>query len=124
MAVQCRTPGICSAIRGIVPGRRSDGGGWDNPAVRFEALYYGDRLQVVNPHGDVGLVTLWSPLRTVRRKLEGISPALLDPERSRLAVVGNLYGDGLFAMLCNLLFNPQVRHLVAIGEDLGLATVR
>jgi thymidylate synthase len=25
-------------------------------------------------------------------------------------------------MLCNLLFNPQVRHLIAIGQDLGLPT--
>jgi thymidylate synthase len=90
--------------------------------VRFEALYHADRLQVVNPHGDVGLVTLWSPVRTVRRKLDAIAPELLDPERSRLAVVANLYGDGMYAMFCNLLFNPQVRHLVAVGEDLGLPT--
>ena len=88
----------------------------------FEALYYADRLRVVNPAGDVGLITLWSPLRTVERKLDEISPELLDPARSRLAVVSNLYGDGMFAMFCNLLFNPQVRHLVAIGEDLGLPT--
>lgn len=89
----------------------------------FDALYYPDRLDVVNPHGDVGLVTLWSPVRTVRRKLaEQVASDLLEPARSRLAVISNLYGDGMHAMFCNLLFNPQVRHLVAVGEDLGLPT--
>jgi len=90
--------------------------------LEFEALYYRDLLHVVNPRGDTGLLTLWSPFRSVERKLEEISPQLLDRERSRIAVVSNLYGDGMLAMFCNLLFNPQVRHLVAIGEDLGLPT--
>ena len=90
--------------------------------VAFEAVYHADLLHVINPDGDVGLVTLWSPFRTVRRKLEELSPALLDPASSRIAVVANLYGDGMQAMFCNLLFNPQVRHLVGVGEDLGLST--
>jgi thymidylate synthase len=88
----------------------------------FEPIYYADRLRVLNPHGDVGLVTLWSPLRTVQRKLDTEVPELLDPSGGRVAVMSNLYGDGMYAMLCNLLYNPQVRHLVAIGEDLGLPT--
>jgi Thymidylate synthase len=88
----------------------------------FEALYHAERLHLVNPAGDVGLVTLWSPLRSARRRLAEISAELLDPQRSRVAVVSNLYGDGMYAMLCNLLFNPQVRHLIAIGQDLGLST--
>jgi hypothetical protein len=88
----------------------------------FEALYHAERLHLVNPAGDVGLVTLWSPLRSVKRRLGEISAELLDPERSRVAVVANLYGDGMYAMLCNLLFNPRVRHLIAIGQDLGLPT--
>jgi thymidylate synthase len=86
----------------------------------FVALYHADRLRVVNPHGDVGLITLWSPWRTVERKLP---PEVLDPARSRVAVAANLYGDGMFAMFCNLLHNPQVRHLVALGADLDLPTV-
>ncbi len=88
----------------------------------FEALYYRELLHPVNPAGDVGLVTLWSPLRAARRALAGISSELLDPERSRIAVISNLYGDGMYAMFCNLLYNPQVSHLIAIGEDLGLPT--
>jgi hypothetical protein len=86
--------------------------------LTFDALYYPDRVNVINPAGDVGLITLWSPFRTVRRKLDG----LLDPASSRVAAAANLYGDGMLAMLCNLLYNPQVRHLVAVGEDLGLGT--
>jgi Thymidylate synthase len=85
----------------------------------FEPLYYKEMLSRVNPEGDAGLVTLWSPVRTVRRTLERVAPAALDPARSRIAAVSNLYGDGMFAMFCNLLFNPQVRHLIAIGQDLG-----
>jgi hypothetical protein len=63
-------------------------------------------------------------VRTTRRRLESISQELLHPSRSRIAVIANLYGDGMYAMFCNLLFNPQVRHLIAVGEDLGLPTCR
>jgi len=90
--------------------------------LAFEPLYYRELLETVNPHGDVGLLTLWSPLRSVERKLAEVAPGVLDPGESRIAVVANLYGDGMLAMFCNLLFNPQVRHLVALGEDLGLGT--
>lgn len=88
----------------------------------FAPLYYTDRLRTVNPSGDVGIVTLWSPVRVIERRLSAARPELLDPDRSRVAVISNLYGDGMYAMFCNLLFNPQVRHLIAIGEDLGLPT--
>lgn len=92
--------------------------------LSFEPLYYGDRLQVVNPEGDVGIITLWTPLRTALRRLIEVIPGVLDPGHSRVAVISNLYGDGMYAMFCNLLFNPQVKHLIAIGEDLGLPTCR
>lgn len=91
--------------------------------MQFDPLYYKDRIRTVNPAGDVGIITLWSPVATVERKLGQVAPELLDPERSRVAVVANLYGDGMLAMFCNLLFNPQIRHLVAMGQDMGLATV-
>jgi thymidylate synthase len=90
----------------------------------FEALYYPELLQPVNPTGDVGLLTLWSPLESAARRLDSISPELLDGAGSRVVVMANLYGDGMYAMFCNLLFNPQVRHLIAIGEELGLPTCR
>ena len=91
---------------------------------KFEPLYYADRLSLVNPVGDVGIVVLWTPLEVAKRKLAEISPDLIDPDRSRVAVVANLYGDGMYAMLCNLLYNPQIRHLIAVGEDLGQPTCR
>lgn len=90
--------------------------------LTFEALHFADRLQVVNPRGDVGLVTLWSPWEAVRRKLEEVDGAILDPARSRVAAVGSLYGDGMYAMLCNLLHNPQVAHLIALGTQAGPST--
>jgi Thymidylate synthase len=89
-------------------------------AMIFEPIYYADRLEIVNPVGDIGLVTLWTPLRTAKRLLAQLSPEILDPALSRVASIANLYGDGMPQMMCNLLYNPQIRHLVAVGEDLGL----
>ncbi|HEX3517605.1 MAG TPA: thymidylate synthase [Solirubrobacteraceae bacterium] len=91
---------------------------------QFQALYHRELLHQVNPAGDVGLLTLWSPLRSVTRRLESISAEILDAEHSRVVAMANLYGDGMYAMFCNLLYNPQVRHLIAIGEDIGLPTCR
>ncbi len=90
--------------------------------MRFEPLYYPELLHLINPAGDVGIVTLWTPRITALRILRRACPAILDPSQSRVAVVSNLYGDGLYAMLCNLLYNPQVRHIVAIGEQLKVPT--
>jgi hypothetical protein len=90
--------------------------------LAFEALYYPERLRLVNPTGDVGLITLWTPRAVAERKLAEISADLLDPDRSRIAVVANLYGDGMYAMFCNVLYNPQIRHLVALGESLDQPT--
>jgi Thymidylate synthase len=90
--------------------------------LTFVPLYFADRLRIVNPAGDVGLITLWSPVRTVERKLRTLDPELLSESRSRIAVIANLYGEGMYAMFCNLLYNPQIRHLVAVGEQVGLPT--
>jgi thymidylate synthase len=88
---------------------------------QFQALYHRELLHQVNPAGDIGLLTLWSPLRSVKRRLDA---EILDVGRSRVVAIANLYGDGVYAMFCNLLYNPQVRHLIAIGEDIGLPTCR
>ncbi|MBF0097121.1 MAG: hypothetical protein HQM04_10855 [Magnetococcales bacterium] len=84
----------------------------------FEPLYYQDRLQVVNPQGDVGVVTLWTPPGVIGKKLQqwGID---LQPHTARIAVLGTLYGNGLAEMLVNLLYNPQIVHIVILGKDLG-----
>jgi thymidylate synthase (methanogen type) len=88
----------------------------------FDPVYYADRLKTINPAGDVGVVTLWSKVEDGVQKLKSIRAELVDPKTSRIAVVSNLYGDGMFAMFCNLLNNPQVRYLIAIGQDLNLPT--
>ncbi|HET6509279.1 MAG TPA: thymidylate synthase [Baekduia sp.] len=90
--------------------------------LTFDALHHADRLRLVNPRGDVGVITLWSPWEAARRKLEEVDPAILDPTASRVAAIGNLYGDGMYALLCNLLHNPQVRHLIALGTQAGPST--
>ncbi|NHA69343.1 thymidylate synthase [Phycicoccus flavus] len=90
----------------------------------FRPLYLADRLTTVNPVGDVGVVTLWTPVEAALRQIERLAPGALDPATSRVAVVANLYGDGMVAMFCNLLHNPQIRHVVAVGQDLGLGTTR
>src|SRR5258708_2027271 len=90
--------------------------------MRFEPLHYPELLHLIHPKGDVGIVTLWTPRSTALRILKRTCPAILDPHHGRVAVVSNLYGDGLYAMLCNLLYNPQVRHIVAIGDQLEVPT--
>lgn len=86
--------------------------------MQFEPLYFADRLTIVNPHGDVALTTLWSKVESARKVLDeaGID---LTPDTSRLAVISNLYGNGLPQMLRDLLWNPQIRHIVILGKNLS-----
>lgn len=86
--------------------------------LHFEALYFPDRLHTINPTGDVGVVTLWTPIKTSLDYLKRIEVDL-DPDTSRISVIGNLYGDGLPQLLCNLLWNPQIKHLLVFGQDLS-----
>lgn len=84
--------------------------------MEFEALYFGDRLLTVNPHGVIGVVTLWSKPEYVRERFReaGVD---LDPATSPIAVFGTLYGNGLREMLRNLLYNPQIQVLLICGHD-------
>ncbi|KAF0137377.1 MAG: hypothetical protein FD153_1696 [Rhodospirillaceae bacterium] len=84
----------------------------------FEPLYFSDRLYIINPHGDVGIATLWTPVRQVVDFLAryGID---LDPASSRIAVLGTLYGDGLPQLIRNLLWNPQIHHILILGQNLS-----
>lgn len=86
--------------------------------LAFEALYFPERLSIVNPTGDVGVATLWTPTDTARDFLRRLGVDL-DPSSSRVAVVANLYGDGLPQMIRNLLWNPQIRHLLVFGQDMS-----
>ncbi len=72
----------------------------------------------MNPDGDVGIVTLWSPVKQVLKVL-GSLDVDLSPTSSRIAVIANLYGNGLPQMLRNLLWNPQITYLLAMGQNLS-----
>jgi thymidylate synthase len=84
--------------------------------MEFKALFFGDRLTVINPRGTIGVVTLWSKVDYVmgRFRQAGVD---LDPASSPIAVFGNLYGNGLREMLRNLLYNPQIQTLLICGHD-------
>ncbi|MBF0185119.1 MAG: hypothetical protein HQM06_12130 [Magnetococcales bacterium] len=84
----------------------------------FEPLYYKDRLQIINPLGDVGVVTLWTPPALIRKKL-GQWGVDLQAHCSRIAVISTLYGNGLAEMLLNLLYNPQIASILIFGKDLA-----
>ena len=84
--------------------------------MEFQPLYFADKLQIINPHGTIGVVTLWSKVDYVieRFRQAGVD---LDPTTSPIAVFGNLYGNGLREMLRNLLYNPQIQVLLICGND-------
>lgn len=87
-------------------------------ALKFEPRYYEDRLTLINPAGDVAITTLWSKVESAIRILEeaGVD---LSPSTSRIAIISNLYGNGLPQMLRNLLWNPQIRQIVIVGKNLS-----
>ena len=86
--------------------------------MEFEALYYQDRLKIVNPEGDVAITTLWSKVESAYQILEEAGIDLV-PATSRIGPIANLYGNGLPQMLRNLLWNPQIRHIVIVGKNLS-----
>ncbi len=86
--------------------------------MKFEARYFGERLTLVNPEGDVGVVTLWSKVESALKVL-GEAGVDMSQQGSRVAVVANLYGNGLQQMLRNLLWNPQIRHILVVGKNLS-----
>ena len=84
--------------------------------MEFKALYFDDKLLKVNPHGVIGVVTLWSKPDYVMERFRqaGVD---LDPATSPIAVFGTLYGNGLRELLRNLLYNPQIQVLLICGHD-------
>lgn len=84
----------------------------------FDPIYYRDKLHQVNPGGDVGIVTLWSRISQVQDLFTELAIDV-NPGTSRIAVIGNLYGNGLPHLLRNLLWNPQIRYLLILGQNLS-----
>lgn len=88
----------------------------ESDSLEFVPLHFGRKLRIVNPHGRIGVLTLWSRIDYVESKLRELGIDL-DQHTSRIAAIGNLYGNGLPHLLRNLLFNPQIRDLVVCGTD-------
>lgn len=84
--------------------------------MEFIPLHFGDKLRVVNPRGRLGILTLWSRVDYIEGKLRDAGVDL-DPQTSKIAVIGNLYGNGIPHLLRNLLYNPQIRDLVVCGSN-------
>ncbi|MCE5198992.1 MAG: hypothetical protein ABFD54_18160 [Armatimonadota bacterium] len=84
--------------------------------LEFIPLHFGSKLRVINPHARLGVTTLWSKIEFVEQVLADLGVDL-SPETSKIAVIGNLYGNGIPHMLRNLLYNPQIRDLVICGAD-------
>ncbi len=84
--------------------------------LEFVPLHFGDKLTVINPRGRLGIITLWSTQSYIIQRLQELGIDLC-PETSKIAVVGNLYGNGIPHLLRNLLYNPQIRDLAVFGRD-------
>ena len=86
------------------------------PNAEFVPLHFAEKLRVVNTRATVGIITLWSKIDSVERALleAGVD---LSPDTSKIAVIGNLYGNGIPHLLRNLLYNPQITDLAIIGAD-------
>ncbi|MCX8053192.1 MAG: thymidylate synthase [Armatimonadetes bacterium] len=82
----------------------------------FVPLHFGHKLRIVNPRGRLGIITLWSKIDFVHDTLAELGTDL-DPHTSKIAVIGNLYGNGIPHLLRNLLYNPQIRDLIICGAD-------
>ena len=76
--------------------------------MEFQALYYQDRLKIVNPEGDVAITTLWSKVESAYQILEEAGLDLA-PATSRIGPIANrgdanrwrdkLLGDGYNAIV-------------------------
>jgi thymidylate synthase len=88
----------------------------ESEPMEFIPLHFGDKLRVVNPRARLGILTLWSRIDFVEGKLREMGVDL-DPKTSTIAVIGNLYGNGIPHLLRNLLYNPQIRDLVPCGAN-------
>ncbi len=82
----------------------------------FIPLFCEDRVKVINPYGTIGIITLWSGIDYIIKKLSKAG-ILTDKSSTPIAVVGTLYGNGLRELLRNLLYNPQIDTLIIYGRN-------
>lgn len=84
--------------------------------MEFIPLHFASKLRVVNPLGRVGIITLWSKVEFIEHTLSDLDIDL-SPDSSKIAVIGNLFGNGIPHLLRNLLYNPQIRYLIICGAN-------
>lgn len=97
--------------------------------MNFEPVYLSDRtvltgqgefqrnkLNLINPSGNSGIVTLWNKPEEVWDQLRKRFPRLFEGD-SPLVALSSLYGNGLGQMLANLAHNPQIDRLAVTGRD-------
>lgn len=77
-------------------------------------LLFPAKIHIINKHGDIGIVTLWSRPELMIKWLNENNIS-----QHRIAVIANLYGNGLPVMLRNLLYNPQINYLLILGQNLS-----
>lgn len=75
----------------------------------LELRYYHDKVIVTNSSGYIGILTLWSRVDLVIKRLGSIPTSV--------AAIANFYGDGLNQLLVNLLWNPQITKLYIVGTN-------
>ncbi len=83
--------------------------------MQFIPLYYQDRIQILHNTGHIGILTLWTPVPKALSFLQNI----INLDNPNILAISNFYGQGLHKLLRNLLYNPQITHLLIFGQDLS-----
>lgn len=87
-------------------------------SLEFKHLYCENKVPIINPLGNAGIVTLWTKIdgnAGYKAKLSERHPKLFEPD-SNLVALTNLYGNGLPQMLANLAYNPQIERIAITGN--------
>ncbi len=84
--------------------------------MKFNPLYFKDRLKIINSRGLAGILTLWAHPQKMEERIKRNHPSLFTND-SNLVTITSLYGNGLPQMLANLAYNPQIYRIGVIGND-------
>ena len=85
--------------------------------MEFIPLYFKDKIRTINKYGYVGVVTLWSSPDYVLEKRFKRANIDISANTSPIAAISTFYGGGIREFLRNILYNPQIRYIVAYGRD-------
>lgn len=84
--------------------------------MEFKPLYYKNNLEIINPEGDTGIITLWSKPDSIKEEIFSKYPSLSKKD-SPLVTITSFYGNGFPQMLSNLAYNPQINKIAIVGRD-------